>query len=148
MLMTACGNNQQELVIGDPVFVGEQTMTEVAEPATPNCPPYVVVNNPEVELASFPVDKDGYHVLFNGNEKLQGWRGYGKDHRYAGGSADQCGVNKIKKIPGKPGIFFCVISLRSQPLQQRALQQLPQRRALPQPAHQQELPQLLPRSPR
>ena len=80
MLMTACGNNNQALVIGDPVFVGEQTMTEVAEPATPNCPPYVVVNNPEVELASFPVDKDGYHVLFNGNEKLQGWRGYGKDH--------------------------------------------------------------------
>ena len=70
MLMTACGNNQQALVIGEPVFVGEQTMVEVAEPATPGCPAYVVVNNPEVDLAAFPVDKDGYHVLFIGNESL------------------------------------------------------------------------------
>ena len=55
-------------------------MLEVNEPATPNCPAYVVVNNPEVELDAFPVDKDGFHVLFNGNEKMQGWRGYGKQH--------------------------------------------------------------------
>ena len=80
MIMTACGNNQQQLVIGEPVFTGEQTTVEVSEPATPNCPAYVVVNNPEVELGAFPVDKDGFHVLFNGNEKMQGWRGYGKQH--------------------------------------------------------------------
>ena len=79
MLMTACGGNQQELVIGDPVYVGEKTVVEVNEPATPNCPAYVVVNNPEVDLAAFPVDAEGFHVLFNGNEKMQGWRGYGKD---------------------------------------------------------------------
>ena len=78
MMMTACGNNQQQLVIGEPVFVGEQTIVEVNEPATANCPAYVVVNNPEVELDAFPVDQDGFHVLFNGNDKLQGWRGYGK----------------------------------------------------------------------
>ena len=80
MLMTACGNNNQALVIGEPVYSGEQTIVEVNEPVTPNCPAYMVINNPEVDLSAFPVDKDGYHVLFNGNEKMQGWRGYGKDH--------------------------------------------------------------------
>ncbi len=78
-LMTACGANQQELVIGDPVYVGEKTVVEVSEPVTPNCPAYVVVNNPEVDLSAFPVDAEGFHVIFNGNEKMQGWRGYGKD---------------------------------------------------------------------
>lgn len=78
-LITACGNRQQELVIGDPVYTGEQSIIEVNEPSTPNCPPYVVVNNPEVDLSAFPVDEEGYHVLFNGNEKMQGWRGYGKE---------------------------------------------------------------------
>ena len=67
VLMTACGNNQQNLVIGDPVYVGEQTVVEVNEPATPNCPAYVVVNNPEVDMSAFPIDKDGYYVIFNGN---------------------------------------------------------------------------------
>ena len=79
MLMAACGNKKQELVIGDPVYVGEQTIVEVNEPATPNCPAYVVVNNPEVDLSAFPIDEEGYHILFNGNEKMQGWRGYGKE---------------------------------------------------------------------
>lgn len=79
MLLTGCGNRNQELIIGDPVYVGEQTVMEVCEPATPNCPPYVVVNNPEADLSAFPIDADGYHVLFNGNEKMQGWRGYGKE---------------------------------------------------------------------
>ncbi|MBE6242896.1 MAG: DUF1080 domain-containing protein [Bacteroidales bacterium] len=78
-LITACGNRQQELVIGDPVYTGEQSIIEVNEPSTPNCPPYVVVSNPEVDLSAFPVDEEGYHVLFNGNEKMQGWRGYGKE---------------------------------------------------------------------
>ena len=26
------------------------------------------------------MDEEGYYVIFNGNEKMQGWRGYGKDH--------------------------------------------------------------------
>ena len=79
MTLASCGNNQN-LVIGEPVYIGEQTVVEVNEPATPDCPPYLVINNPEVDLSAFPVDKDGFHVLFNGNEKMQGWRGYGKDH--------------------------------------------------------------------
>ena len=78
--MVACGGPKaQELVIGEATYVGEAT--EVAmTPTTPNCPDYVVVNNPQVDLAAFPVDAEGFHVIFNGNEKMQGWRGYGKDH--------------------------------------------------------------------
>ena len=78
--MVACGGPKaQELVIGEVTYVGEPT--EVAmTPTTPNCPDYVVVNNPQVDLAAFPVDAEGFHVIFNGNEKMQGWRGYGKDH--------------------------------------------------------------------
>lgn len=40
---------------------------------------YVVVQNPEVDLSTLKMDKDGYYVLFNGSN-LDGWRGYGKDH--------------------------------------------------------------------
>ena len=78
--MVACGGPKaQELVIGEVTYVGEPT--EVAmTPTTPNCPDYVVVNNPQVDLAGFPVDAEGFHVIFNGNEQMQGWRGYGKDH--------------------------------------------------------------------
>ena len=79
VLMTACGNNQQNLVIGEPVYVGEKTVVEVNEPATPGWPADGVVNDPEGDLCAVTVDADGYHVIFNGNEKMQGWRGYGKD---------------------------------------------------------------------
>ena len=59
----------------------EGELTEVAmTPTTPNCPEYVVVNRPQVKLEDFPMDADGFYVIFNGNEKMQGWRGYGKDN--------------------------------------------------------------------
>ena len=79
VVLTACGGPKtQELVIGDVTYSGE--LTEVAmTPVTPNCPAYTVVNKPQVNLADFPVDAEGYYVLFNGNEKMQGWRGYGMD---------------------------------------------------------------------
>jgi hypothetical protein len=79
MLVSCGGNKAKELVIGEVTYTGE--MTEVAfTPTTPNCPAYVEVNAPEVNLADFPVDEEGFHVLFNGNAEMQGWRGYGKDH--------------------------------------------------------------------
>ena len=52
---------------------------EIVVPAHDNVPEYVIVNAPEVDLADFKVDEDGYIVLFDGTS-LKGWRGYGKDH--------------------------------------------------------------------
>ena len=42
-------------------------------------PQYVVIENPQVDLSTLKVDKDGYYVLFDGTS-LDGWRGYCKDH--------------------------------------------------------------------
>lgn len=41
-------------------------------------PAFTVLDAPQVDLAGFPVDKDGYIVIFDGTS-LKGWRGYGKD---------------------------------------------------------------------
>jgi len=77
-LMACGGPKAQDLVIGEVTYTGETT--EVAmTPVTPNCPEYVVVNKPQVNLEDFPMDSEGFYVIFNGNEKMQGWRGYGKD---------------------------------------------------------------------
>ena len=40
-------------------------------------PAYTVVEAEEVDLDEFPVDEDGYVVLFDGTS-TKGWRGYGK----------------------------------------------------------------------
>ena len=42
-------------------------------------PAYEVVENAQVDLAGYPVDDEGYIVIFDGTS-LDGWRGYGKDH--------------------------------------------------------------------
>lgn len=42
-------------------------------------PEYTVLDNPQVDLSKYPVDKDGYITIFDG-KSLDGWRGYGKDH--------------------------------------------------------------------
>ena len=60
--MTSCGNKK-----------AAQAPAESAVPA------YEVVNAPQVDLSEFPVDKDGYYVIFDGTS-LKGWRGYGKDY--------------------------------------------------------------------
>ena len=41
-------------------------------------PAYKVVEAPQVDLSTFPVDEDGYIVLFDGSS-TKGWRGYGKE---------------------------------------------------------------------
>lgn len=60
--MTSCGNKK-----------ASQAPAESAVPA------YEVVNAPQVDLSEFPVDKDGYYVIFDG-KSFKGWRGYGKDY--------------------------------------------------------------------
>lgn len=47
-------------------------------PATDNSPAYVLVERPQINLEDFPKDKDGYHVIFDGNS-FNGWRGYNQD---------------------------------------------------------------------
>lgn len=57
-LMVSCGNKAQE--------------------ATSTVPEYTVVEAPQVDLAQFPQDEDGFITIFNGKD-FTGWRGYGKD---------------------------------------------------------------------
>ena len=80
MALIACGGPKaQELVIGEVTYSGEASEV-VMTPTTPGCEVYTVVNNPQVNIEDFPMDEEGFYVIFNGNEKMQGWRGYGKDH--------------------------------------------------------------------
>ena len=50
-----------------------------AAPEESAVPAYEVVENAQVDLAGYPVDDEGYIVIFDGTS-LDGWRGYGKDH--------------------------------------------------------------------
>lgn len=68
VLLAACGNKK---------VAGEAT--EVVVPAHDDVPEYTIVYAPEVDLANFEMDEEGYYVIFNGKD-FTGWRGYGKDH--------------------------------------------------------------------
>ena len=57
------------------VSCGNQGKKKTAEPAAPA---YTVVDAPQVDLSTFPVDDEGYIVLFDGTS-TNGWRGYGKE---------------------------------------------------------------------
>ena len=76
--LTSCVGNHN-LVIGEVSYEGEYEEIRIS-PVTEGCPEYVIVENPQVRIEDFPKDDDGFYVIFNGNERMQGWRGYGKDH--------------------------------------------------------------------
>ena len=73
--VASCGSKTK-----DPAeIVFEQGETVETKVANEGAPEYIRVDKPQVDLASVPVDKDGYYVLFDGTS-LNGWRGYGKDN--------------------------------------------------------------------
>lgn len=61
-MATSCGNNTKK----------------AAAPADGETPAYTLADFPEVDLSTYPVDEDGYYVIFDG-ETLNGWRGYGQN---------------------------------------------------------------------
>lgn len=65
-LMTACGNKN-----------ASQADAE-AQDSVPATPQYTIVDKPQVDLASYPKDADGFYTIFNGKD-LTGWRTYGRD---------------------------------------------------------------------
>ena len=70
LALASCGGNAGKAKTAE---------TDAATTKTENAvPEYTVVNNPTVNLANFPKDKDGYYVIFDG-KTFNGWRGYGKD---------------------------------------------------------------------
>ncbi|MDR3266623.1 MAG: DUF1080 domain-containing protein [Tannerella sp.] len=54
------------------------TTTEITVPAKDSVPEYTIIDKTQVDLASFPQDKDGYYTLFDG-KTFYGWRGYLRD---------------------------------------------------------------------
>ena len=80
LLFSACAALTASLVsCGGPGGKTAKTAeTADAQTAKKTVPEYTVLNNPQVNLASFPKDKDGYYVIFDG-KTFNGWRGYGKD---------------------------------------------------------------------
>lgn len=74
-VVASCGSNTK----APAAIVFEQGETVETKVANEGAPEYIRVDKPQVDLASVPVDKDGYYVLFDGTS-LNGWRGYGKDN--------------------------------------------------------------------
>ena len=80
LLFSACAALTASLVsCGGPGGKTAKTAeTADAQTTKKTVPEYTVVDNAQVDLASFPKDKDGYYVIFDG-KTFNGWRGYGKD---------------------------------------------------------------------
>ena len=85
VLLFACGGNQTVKTVaeteGELYLPGQETVcidVDEASIGEVSIPSYTIIENPQVNLAAFPVDKDGYMILFDGSS-TKGWRGYGKE---------------------------------------------------------------------
>lgn len=84
--LCSCGGGQKVKTVaeteGELYAPGAKTtFVEVPEKSiseTESVPAYTIIEGPQVNLSAFPVDKDGYIILFDGTS-TKGWRGYGKD---------------------------------------------------------------------
>lgn len=68
--MASCGNQNNKKT--------EKT-ADAATETKADASAYKLLDKPQVDLSEFPVDKDGYYVIFDG-KTMKGWRGYGKDN--------------------------------------------------------------------
>jgi len=116
LLLFACGGRQTVKSVaeteGELYLPGQETVCiDVVE--TEITPAYTIIENPQVNLAAFPVDEDGYIILFDGS-CTKGWRGYGKEALPAKWSIeDGClkfsgsGYGEAQELDGGDVIFAC-----------------------------------------
>jgi len=84
MIASCCGEKIKTVaeMEGELYAPGQEiTYVDVPENAvseTDTIPAYTIINSPQVDLEVFPVDKDGYIILFDGS-CMKGWRGYCKE---------------------------------------------------------------------
>ena len=81
LLLLSCGGGATVKTVaeteGELYAPGQETVFIDVE-QTDVTPAYTLIESPQVNLAAFPVDKDGYIILFDGS-CTKGWRGYGKE---------------------------------------------------------------------
>ena len=73
LAIAACGNQPQKKAV-EATFIGEETTVDgFALKVDGDTIQYTEVVKPQVDLAAFPVDEEGYIVIFDGSS-LAGWR--------------------------------------------------------------------------
>ena len=83
LLLLSCGGRGEETIKtvaeteGELYAPGQETVYIDIE-KTDVTPAYTIIESPQVNLTAFPVNKDGYIILFDGS-CTKGWRGYGMD---------------------------------------------------------------------
>ncbi|GHT24277.1 glycosyl hydrolase [Bacteroidia bacterium] len=72
---TSCGGGAAKPVVQKPYTI---ETTETVVPEQNGVPEYTILTKTQVDMSSFPQDKDGFYTIFDG-KSFYGWRGYGKD---------------------------------------------------------------------